>query len=717
MIAIRYFAAYFILLWMFGHAMASTIIDNDLHAKIDSLQQVIADEQVSDSLMMDAYRHLGWEKRNINIREALQYTYTALEYAEYVACASCKGTLLANLGNIYWRKGHFEKAFEYLLDARDIAEDIEDRMAYARTLNHLGILYSGQGLHDKALKQYFEAYRVYDALDSIVNTSMVLNNIGLVYYYREDYDEAEEFHLRSLEIKQDLDDERRNASSLHNLGLVYKKRGELDKAHDYLEKSRHILAGYPDTRDLAIVFRSLGKLYLKEEAYAEALNYLNEAEDVFVQVGDMRSIARVLMYLGEVHYAMKAYAIAEDYLKRSLELSKKYQFPSQIKNAYAILSNIMVQKDNYRLAYDYQKKSKEIADSIQDRESMQRIIELQMRYEREQKASEIDLLQKSNEIAELNLEKQRLFQKLLIIFIVLILFILFAIYYRFREARRINRMLESQKAEIIDSNNKLKQLNNNLIEEKRRVDELNKKLRESEDHLKAVNKTKDQFFSIISHDLRNPFASIVSFSRILKRDIQDLSREELQELARELDKSVLKINSLLENLLQWSRAQTGNIKFKPEYFELHSLISETISLFLGAARDKNVDIIDNAGDFIVYGDLNMTETIIRNLLSNAIKYSNPGGQVVIASRKLNGFLEVRVEDEGVGIREEDQQKLFRSDSLFTTYGTNDEKGSGLGLLLCKEFVQKQGGSISLESKVDEGTVFRFTIPLEAPDKG
>ncbi len=503
---------------------------------------------------------------------------------------------------------------------------------------------------------------------------------------------------------------------MHNLGLVYKEQGKLEKARDYLEQSMDILADYAEARDLAIVYRSMGKLHLLDEAYREALSYLNEAKSIFVQVGDERNIARVLIYLGEAHYVMKDYAAAQDYLERSLEISKKHGWPSQTKNAYATLGAMMAERNNYRLAYDYMQKSRAIEDSIQDRESRQRVIELEMLYDRERKASEIELLQKSNEIAELNLEKQRLFQKLLIIFIILILLILFAIYYRFREARRTNRMLESQKAEIMDSNNKLKELNNKLIEEKRKVDELNDKLRASESHLKEVNKTKDQFFSIISHDLRNPFASIVSFSRILKRDIQDLSREELQELARELDKSVLKINSLLENLLQWSRAQTGKIKFQPEFFDLGPVVSETINLYSGSAREKNVEIIDSAGDYVVYGDLNMTETIVRNLLSNAIKYSNPGDQVEIASRKLNGFLEVMVKDEGLGISEEDQQKLFRTDSLFSTYGTYDEKGSGLGLLLCKEFSEKQGGSISLESKVGEGTVFRFTIPLDAPDK-
>ncbi len=720
MMTIRYFAVLLIFLCMLcfsEHTKAAGIPGDHTRVKIDSLRQVIAQEEVSDSLMMDACKLLGWEMRSIKIREALKYTSIALDYAENLECSICQGAIMANLGNIYWRMGHFEKAFKNLLDARDIAEEIENRTAYARILNHLGILFSGQGHHDKALEHYFESYKVYDELDSVVLTSGVLNNIGIVYFYQGDYDRAEEFHLRSYEIKKALDDERRIAFSLHNLGMVYKGRGELARARDYLEESGDILADYPEARDLATVFRSLGKLYLKDEAYMEALRYLNEAKSIYVQVGDERNIARVLMYLGEVHYAMKAFAPAQEYLERSLEINIMRGFPSQTKDAYAVLSAMMAERHNYQLAYDYMKRSREIEDSIQDKESRRRVIEMQVLYDRERKASEIELLEKSNEIVELNLEKQRQFQKLLIIFIILILLFLFAIYSRFREARRTNRMLESQKAEIIDSNNKLKELNNKLIEEKRKVDELNEKLRKSESHLKQVNKTKDLFFSIISHDLRNPFASIISFSRILKRDIQDLSREELQELAKELDKSVLKINSLLENLLQWSRSQTGKIKFHPEFFDLGSVISETINLFPVAAREKNVEIIDSAGDYTVYGDLNMTRTIIRNLLSNAIKYSNPGGLVEISARKLNGFLEIAVKDEGVGIPEEDQQKLFRIDSLFSTYGTYDEKGSGLGLLLCNDFSKRQGGEIFIESKEGEGSVFRFTIPLEAPDKG
>ena len=684
------------------------------YAKIDSLRYVIESDEVNDSLRMDAFRLLGWEIRRKDPSEALKYTERALTYAEKIDCPVCKGTLLANIGHLYWRMGNFSKSYEYLLEAMQIVNQIDDVRSYARILNHLGILFSGQGYYDQALEHYLQALELYEELDSVAIVARVLNNIGVVYLHQDDYEQAEEFFLRSFEINEVLDDDRHVAFSLNNLGTVYKQKGELDRALTYLERARDIREENEDLRELAITIRTIGYLKFKKGQHYEAIDILSEAKNLYLQVEDQRSMARLLRDLGEIYTAINQYQRAEDYFRRSLQKSEYLGLPLLSHKTYLHLSELMARQQNYEQAYIYQEKYLELRDSTQDEESRRRVIEMQMMYDRERQASEIELLTKSNEIAELSLEKQRLFQQFLIVVIVLILLILVAIYYRFREAKRINRLLESQKEEIVDSNNRLKDLNNSLIEEKRKVDELNKRLRESESHLREANKTKDKFFSIISHDLRNPFASIVSFSRILKRDIQDLSKEELQELARELDKSVIKISSLLENLLQWSRTQTGKINYQPEYFELDSVISETVKLFSGAAREKNVEIVDKTAKYTVYGDMNMTETIVRNLLSNALKYSYPGGKVEIAARRDNGMLEVSVKDEGVGIPEADQEKIFRVDNLFSTYGTRDEKGSGLGLLLCKEFTRHQGGDIYLKSEEGMGSEFSFTIPLKPP---
>jgi len=697
-----------------GKADNPVMRENEYPFEIDSLMQVIEEKTVEDSLLMDAYRRVGWELRSKNTSKALTYSEIALDYARDISCAECTGTLLANIGHIHWRMGNFSDAFDYLLESQKIAEEIEYAFGFARTLNHLGILYSGQENFEKALEYYFQALREFEEMDSLTHQSMVLNNLGVLYMRQKEYDEAIELHRRSFAISESLHDNIGIGHSLNNLGAVYQEMGELTKALGYFERALSIRkeAGY--NRELAATLKDIGYLYFKKGEPGKAMENLQQAKLLYDQVEDKRSMSRVLSRIGEVYAGQNDFGRAEEYFDRSLEISEMLDIPSLSLNIYYHLSKLKADLNDFESAYQYQKDYLELRDSLHDEESRRRVIELQLVYDRERKESEIELLQKSNEIAELSIEKQRLFLKFLIVFIVLILGFAFAFYYRFRVTKRTNRILESQKEEIILSNNRLKEVNNNLIEEKKKVEDLNARLKESEQHLIEVNKTKDKFFSIISHDLRNPFASVVSFSRILKRDIKSLSKDELHELALELDKAVLKINNLLENLLQWSRTQTGKIKYSPEYFEITSVISETVNLFSEAAREKGIEVREKVEACKVFGDINMTQTIIRNLLSNALKYSHPGGEVEIYSGKTDGMLQVSIKDQGVGISPEDQKKLFHIESLFSTYGTYDEKGSGLGLLLCREFTKKQGGEIFLESSLGKGSVFTFTLPLEAP---
>ncbi len=276
-------------------------------------------------------------------------------------------------------------------------------------------------------------------------------------------------------------------------------------------------------------------------------------------------------------------------------------------------------------------------------------------------------------------------RRFLILVILLVFIILFLLYRKLRYISRINQQLEQKQEEIIQANKKLQE----------------------------INALRDKLFSIISHDLRNPFASIASFSRIIKRDINELTKDELRELAIELDRSVNKINTLLDNLLHWSLAQTGKLTYNPEYIALSELVEENIDLVLAAAREKGVALINTIEkDVVVWSDVNMTNSIIRNLLSNAIKYVNRGGRITLSSERVNDMNHVSVADTGVGISEESKPRLFQQDHLLSTYGTKDEKGSGLGLLICKEFTEKQGGRIWFTSEPDIGSTFFFSLPAE-----
>jgi signal transduction histidine kinase len=229
--------------------------------------------------------------------------------------------------------------------------------------------------------------------------------------------------------------------------------------------------------------------------------------------------------------------------------------------------------------------------------------------------------------------------------------------------------------------------------------------------LQQLNGTKDKFFSILGHDLKGPLNSLTSFSGLLINHTDSLSKDEIKMLALDLDKSLKNLFALLENLLEWSRSQTGNIEFKPERFDLASVLETNKELLKVQAQNKKISI-ENAckAEVVVNAHRHSINTVIRNLISNAIKFTPEGGSIIINAQQAQEEVMVSVADNGVGMTPEVISKLFRIDTKLTTKGTADEKGTGLGLILCKEFIEKNGGRIGVDSKPDEGTVFYFTLP-------
>lgn len=233
------------------------------------------------------------------------------------------------------------------------------------------------------------------------------------------------------------------------------------------------------------------------------------------------------------------------------------------------------------------------------------------------------------------------------------------------------------------------------------------------DELTNLNATKDKFFSIIAHDLKSPFNSIIGFSSLLARQVNERDYEGIKKYATIIQESSQQALDLLVNLLEWSRSQTGKMVFTPEDVDVAFLISQSVGVLIGAAQQKQIAVHKQMpANLVVRADNAMVNTILRNLISNAIKFTNPGGSIVISAERKAEELLISVADNGVGINQVSIDKLFRIEETYSTLGTQKEKGSGLGLLLCKEFVEKHGGRIWVESEVGKGSTFRFTIPLK-----
>jgi signal transduction histidine kinase len=243
-----------------------------------------------------------------------------------------------------------------------------------------------------------------------------------------------------------------------------------------------------------------------------------------------------------------------------------------------------------------------------------------------------------------------------------------------------------------------------------------KALKESKERLRKINKTKDKFFSIIAHDLRSPFNTMLGFSNLLVERYDELDNKEQKNFINILKQDIQSTYNLLENLLLWSRSQSDAIDFIPEKENLYLLSIETVSLLKQSAKNKSILIVNNIDESIyVKADKNMLLTILRNLISNAIKFTDQNGQIEINSRLLKnkselGYVEISVTDNGIGIANDNLDKLFMLSENTSTKGTNKETGTGLGLIICKEFIEKHGGEIWVESEEGKGSKFYFTLP-------
>lgn len=264
---------------------------------------------------------------------------------------------------------------------------------------------------------------------------------------------------------------------------------------------------------------------------------------------------------------------------------------------------------------------------------------------------------------------------------------------------------------ITEQNEELKKSQKSIYEDTLKIVDLNNKLSESESHLKELNRTKDKFFSIIGHDLKSQFSGVLGLSEVLTRFGSNVSSKDRDTYLQHIFEGLTQMRSFLENLLEWARTQTGRIHFMPESVTLKPIIANIILQYKNNAIKKDINLYSQIDDYLtIHADENMLMTILRNLVSNALKYTNIGGNVFITAVETDSDVEIYIKDDGLGMEPEVVDKLFKIEHNQSTPGTDDEKGTGLGLILCKDFADKHGGYIEVNSEINKGTTFIVHLP-------
>ncbi|PLX23841.1 MAG: hypothetical protein C0599_03585 [Salinivirgaceae bacterium] len=292
------------------------------------------------------------------------------------------------------------------------------------------------------------------------------------------------------------------------------------------------------------------------------------------------------------------------------------------------------------------------------------------------------------------------------------------------ELEKKNEEINNKRTALERTNNKFRQrtieLFGKMVDLRKAYNIINNQKKEIEKQRKQLdelNSSKDKFFSIIAHDLKNPIAGFLGLTEVLSQDLQSFTDDEKQEFINLIYRSSKQLHSLLENLLQWSRAQTGRLSFKPRKVNIHRLMMENIALAKASAELKQIEIVIDIDESVeAWADTDMVNSMIRNILSNAIKFTHKEGTISIGTSIDEKYVQISIKDNGIGITEEEIEKLFKIGYSNSKLGTENEEGTGLGLILCKEFAKRNNGDLYVESKLNEGSTFTFTLPAYMSDK-
>lgn len=592
---------------------------------------------------------------------------------------------------------------DYIDSAQFIATQLADSSLLANIINEKGVLYRKVDLYEEAIDQHQKALRLFEQLNDTMGIAFAYANMGNVFLKFSRLDKALEYNQKSLDLKYALKDSLQIAYSLRTTAMVLQAMKRYDDALEYFGKALDIYKNHGDEYDQGNIYYHLGDVSLAAGKNNQALIYFGKALHFFNEVESLYGSALVNYQAGKTYFRIKRYDKAVGYFNEAYRLAKDANTPKILMDVCLGLSELEKALGNYKESLAHFEKYTSIRDSLFSETFSKNIVEMQAKYKNDEQLAEIALLKKENELIK---NEQRLKSAYLIMLVVCILFVLIVLglmVLRYGDKKKINAMLEKEVAA-------------------RKANE--QKLIKSERTLTTVNQTKDKFFSIISHDLRSPFGAMKGLIEMLQLEYDELDEPQRKELINEIVKATTNTYALLSDLLAWSQTQRGTIEFKPKVTHLKTHCNETIEFILPAAKNKHISIKCNVPDELyIYADLIMFTTIVRNLLSNAVKFTKPGGQIEVVARNTlsvannnddRKLVEVSVVDNGVGISPGDLKKIFRIEEKFKSQGTENETGTGLGLVICKEFVEKHNCSISVESKVGKGSTFKFTLPAAEP---
>ena len=612
--------------------------------------------------------------------------------------------LLMKFANIAIEKKQFSRAHKFALRTLKIAKSRNEIESFAVSWQLIGMVFFKNNENKKAIKPFKKALFYYEKSNNKQELGKVLLFIGINCRKLNSYKQGLDYLNKALEIEKSVKNNKQLAVIYNELGLIEFEMGFYQKATKYFIQARKIMESLQDS-DLFPVISNIGNIYYVLKNYKKALKYYFDALETN-NLGKSNK-AYILNNIGCIYLEEKKFYQANNYLNKSIQYKKELNDNKGLSQTYQNLATVYIEQDRYEEAIKYCQKSIEIKEKIGFSKalinSLNTIAYLYLNTHRLEEAYSI--LIRNEKLVNTYNEKRYLPK----------LYKNFTTYYQLKD--KPGKALGFYKKYAKVKEELLQKKNSKEIQKLQMRYEHEKKIKEAEIYrlknieLKKANAAKDKFFSIVAHDLKSPFSVFQSFIKLFKQYYDKYSKDEMHTFISELENNVNNTYKLLENLLNWSRLQSGVLIYRPEKFDLFEKANQVVELKLNAAQQKDIKLINKISpNLLVYADPFMIRTVLRNLISNAIKFTEKEGLITIKSEILEDKVKVMVEDTGVGMTNEQKEKLFKIETSFSTFGTKEEKGTGLGLILCVDLIKKNKGSISVESQVNKGSIFSFNLP-------
>ena len=602
---------------------------------------------------MTLLRQIGWEYRNIDLQKSTDYIQQSLNIALKIKNQKAIADLTRLMGVIYGHFYYHDLALEWFFKALKLSEKLQDKEGIGFCYDNLGVMFHFQRQPHKALEYFKKAEQIFQQISHQEGLGYVYTHLNWGYISQKDYHKALHYGFRALNLRQQLGDFHSISNTLRDIGLAYKESGKLEDALKYMQEA----------------IKTAEKLH-KELLRADHLNHL---ADVYLRLKQDN----------------KALQTAQE----SFVIAQKNKNSRQLLETTKTLYDIHIFRQEYKEATYYQNIRYANLDTLYNQDIKRRTEILNTKFDNERKAQEMLARQQQKDFEnERQLFRQQLLTYLFIAASVLFLIILYFTYRSRQEARHNASSLHEKNQEISAQNEEISA---------------------QSDKLQELNTLKDRIFSIISHDFASPLMSMSGLLNLVKEQI--IAEKEFKDFIPELQKNIDSTSELLYNLLNWAKSQLEGATLQPINFSLKEVAESKIHLLEKQAKQKGIRLQNKIQeDMHAFADRDMIELVVRNLVSNAIKFCSAGQEITIRGDKEQHFTKICVEDTGIGIAPEHISRILGNE-MFTTPGTSREKGTGLGLILCKDFIEKNGGRIWVESELNKGSRFYFTIPTAEKD--